>query len=439
MKIWRVIPRVLFVVPLVFACGGVMFEGIATKPCAYAAGTVEQAKDLLDSWHGEHESLAKAKDILDLVLQKDPQNYRALKQLARYYIMDGYLYTTRTSNGKNFYRTGNFKPGTLQRAEETLKRALEINPSYAEGYVLLGHVYAEQRRLKNAREVLIKAETLGTNDPWLHLNLAHVLTASGETEAAADRYTRVLKSGTDDKKALSAAYEFAIEYHQNRQEYNKVDELYKELLKVDRTNAWSRGNYADFLRRDLRKFDEAIVYAREALRIMDYGLARRILAESLYEKWADMVVNEKRPENEAQKYFDEAFRLYPQLDLLMAYEGCYANRKALVQSLKSKGVPVDAKAEDGSTALIIASNTGRVDAVRVLLSLGANPNAKSFTGWTPLIGAARYGHEEVVKVLLENGADPNHKIRNMDAATIAQREGREDIARMIRQYAAGNK
>jgi tetratricopeptide (TPR) repeat protein len=439
MEIRGVIRQVLFVVSLIFAFGGGMFEGIATEPYAHATGTVEQAKDLLDSWHGEHELLDKAKEILVQILAKDPQNYRALKEMARYCIMDGYLHSKNVANGGNIYTIGQFAPGTLQRAEAILKKALAINPSYAEGYVLLGHIYSQQSRFNQAREALVKAETLGTNDPWLHLNWAYVLNATGDTQGAADRYTRVLKSGTDNKKALSSAYGFLLEFHKKRREHDKVIELYQVLFKLDPTNAWSRGNYANYLRTELGRFDEAIAYAREALSIMNYGAGRHILALCLYGKWADVIINQKRPESEAQKYYDEAFRLDPELDLVMAYEGSYAKGKALVQLLKSKGVSVDAKAEDGSTALMIASNTGRIDAVRLLLSLGANPNVKSVNGWTALLGAADEGYEEVVKVLLESGADPKQTFRNADAATLAERRGRAEIARMIRQYAADKK
>jgi tetratricopeptide (TPR) repeat protein len=238
---------------------------------------------------------------------------------------------------------------------------------------------------------------------------------------------------------LSSAYGFLLEYHRKRREHDKVIELYQVLFKLDPTNAWSRGNYANYLRTELGRFDEAIAYAREALSIMNYGAGRHILALCLYGKWADVIINQKRPESEAQKYYDEAFRLDPELDLVMAYEGSYAKGKALVQLLKSKGVSVDAKAEDGSTALMIASNTGRIDAVRLLLSLGANPNVKSVNGWTALLGAADEGYEEVVKVLLESGADPKQTFRNADAATLAERRGRAEIARMIRQYAADKK
>jgi tetratricopeptide (TPR) repeat protein len=439
MEIRKIIVGILLLASLMFAGLVMAAQGVVPMPNTSIMSEINQARDLLDSWSGQGEILAKAKYILDRVMARDPQNYHALKEVARYYIMDGYISSVKVSNGRNIYSVGRFEPGTLERAEKVLKTALHINPNYAEGYILLGHVYSQQSRLKESCEALAKAEALGTDDPWLHLNWAYVLIASGEIEKAADRYRIVLRSGTKNKKALISTYSFLIEFHKDRREYEKVSDLFETIFKIDPTNAWARGNYADFLRTELGKFDEAVAYAREALRIMDYGVGRLILAKSLYGKWADLIISDKKPEDQAQEYFDEAFRLYPYLNLVMAYEGSYAKGRALVQLLKSKGVPVDAKAEDGSTALIIASNTGRVDAVLVLLSLGANPNAKSNAGWTPLLGAADEGHREVVEVLLESGADPKQMIRDMDAATLAARRGRADIVSLIRRYADPSK
>jgi tetratricopeptide (TPR) repeat protein len=432
----RVFIQILLLFALVFGGNGLFAEGAVSAPDPKIEAAIRQAKDLLDSWSGQRDILDQAKEILDRVLIREPENYHAIKELARYHIMNGYLHSKPKTNGRNVYTVGQFRPGTLEQAEVTLRNALRINPNFAEAYILLGHVYTQKERLKEAREALAKAEAIGTDDPWLHLNWAAVHTAAGELEAASNRYQVVLKSGTKNQKALVTAYSFQIEHHKRLGEFEKANDLYKTLCEMEPTNAWIRGNHADLLRRELGRYDEALARAREALRIMNYGVGRGILAMCLYAKWADLVINQNKSASEAQKYFDEAFRISPDLDDVMVYEGSYAKGKPLVQLLKSKGVSIDARAEDGSTALIVASNTGRADAVKVLLSLGANPNARANNGWTPLLGAADEGYQEVVKLLLEGGADPNQKIMNMDAAMLAERRGRTELATLIRQYAA---
>ena len=62
----------------------------------------------------------------------------------------------------------------------------------------------------------------------------------------------------------------------------------------------------------------------------------------------------------------------------------------------------------GDTALMIASRTGKVDAVRVLLDRGAKVNAQeAWGGTTALMWAVSEKHPDVAKLLVERGADVN--------------------------------
>jgi ankyrin repeat protein len=58
-------------------------------------------------------------------------------------------------------------------------------------------------------------------------------------------------------------------------------------------------------------------------------------------------------------------------------------------------------------ALIIASSTGNLPAVKNLLSKGMDLDHHDFTGNTPLIYAARYARLDLVQFLLRHGADVN--------------------------------
>lgn len=58
-------------------------------------------------------------------------------------------------------------------------------------------------------------------------------------------------------------------------------------------------------------------------------------------------------------------------------------------------------------AMIIASSTGNLQAVKNLLGKGMSIDHQDFTGNTPLIYAARYARLDLVKYLLRHGADVN--------------------------------
>ena len=68
----------------------------------------------------------------------------------------------------------------------------------------------------------------------------------------------------------------------------------------------------------------------------------------------------------------------------------------MVQLLIDGGADVNAKTEDGSTALYQAAYRGYEAAVKLLIDGGADVNAKTKDGWTALYRAAYRGYEAVV-------------------------------------------
>jgi hypothetical protein len=82
MAIRRVIPEVLILAFLLLGAGVMAAQDSSSMPEGRIAGEIKQARDLLDSWSGQTDILDGAKEILDRVIEKDPQNHRALKELS---------------------------------------------------------------------------------------------------------------------------------------------------------------------------------------------------------------------------------------------------------------------------------------------------------------------------------------------------------------------
>jgi ankyrin repeat protein len=94
----------------------------------------------------------------------------------------------------------------------------------------------------------------------------------------------------------------------------------------------------------------------------------------------------------------------------------YGGDAAMVKSLLEKGADINAKDNDGWTALQHAAKRGDVEIVRLLLENGADANARSNDGGTSLMSAAKRDYIEIMKLLLEKGADINAKIENTGTA-----------------------
>jgi ankyrin repeat protein len=73
--------------------------------------------------------------------------------------------------------------------------------------------------------------------------------------------------------------------------------------------------------------------------------------------------------------------------------------------LLDRGAAIEAKDNDGKTALLLAATWGRTDTVRLLLVMGAAADATDISGCTPLECAVLNGHTHVVELLMNVGRD----------------------------------
>lgn len=379
---------------------------------------LKEAKKSIDSWHGDPAPLITAKAILDQLLEKDPKLVPAHLQMYRFYKKDGYI-----SRKK-------YKPGSLESAERHLKLALRYDPGYADTYVFYADLYLLKNNAAAARQALEKAKTIGTQDPWFDLEWADLLRLEGKKEEAGAALNKLIAGGTTDKTVLAAAYDNLITYYMERKEFAEVKTLYEKMFELDPTNAWSRGNYADFLLYELGDVDGAIRYADIALRIMNYGMGRFTLASALYAKWAGLYMEKRQPE-EAKKYFAAAQEVYPYMDSVMASSGRFEKPNPTAPALKAVGVSIDARDSEGFTALYKAAYWQRTETAKQLLDLGADPNLPCGCGWTPLLRATYDGNTDLVKLLLAHGADPTETVDNKDALAVAHERGHEDLVKLL--------
>jgi len=77
---------------------------------------------------------------------------------------------------------------------------------------------------------------------------------------------------------------------------------------------------------------------------------------------------------------------------------------AQVRMLLDKRAPIDARDDNGRTALMLAVLHGQSDAVDVLLARGADPNAADAHGTTPLQAAIAADQQAIIAALQRAGA-----------------------------------
>lgn len=268
----------------------------ANNPEAFSS--FSKARDLLNSWRGQREKLVEADALLGRAVEKDDQFAPAYREYGRLYIMAGYI---------NY---DNYKQDSLNPAEASILKSIEIEPDYADSYVLLGHLYTEMKRYEEAEKALVKAENIGTKIPWLDLNWAELLKKQRKYDEAMKRYQRVVDTGTSDRKAYTSALGGITTMYVIKNQYDKANEGFKKEIEYEPENAWKWGNYSSFLLFAYNDVDGAVKNGQKAISIMDYGMGRFTLACALYTKWAQLKQQSHKAE-EAQQYFDEAWDIYP--------------------------------------------------------------------------------------------------------------------------------
>jgi len=117
----------------------------------------------------------------------------------------------------------------------------------------------------------------------------------------------------------------------------------------------------------------------------------------------------------------------------------HRRRSDLVAVLLEAGSRVDARNQKGQTSLAVATKTGQIAIMQLLLEAGADPNIPErasrggWAGWSPLHGAVLRGDVGAAHLLLEAGADPNARdaLRNTPLAWAAHNGDSDSIRSLL--------
>ncbi|KAF7978245.1 hypothetical protein HWV62_1264 [Athelia sp. TMB] len=135
--------------------------------------------------------------------------------------------------------------------------------------------------------------------------------------------------------------------------------------------------------------------------------------------------------------FKEIPGLLP-LDASPLYYACFAGSLRAVQYLVNNGADVDKVGREASSGpLLVASQEGHLEIVRLLLDKGANANLLREDHGTALHAASAEGHMKVARLLLDKGADVNIEGGNYGTALqVASSCGHVKLAELLLERGA---
>lgn len=124
---------------------------------------------------------------------------------------------------------------------------------------------------------------------------------------------------------------------------------------------------------------------------------------------------------------------------------CFANKMEIAEALLDRGADVNYPPcrVRGATALQYAAMNGNLDLVVRLLEMGAdiNGSAAAVDGRTALEAAAENGRLDIMQLLLQENTEPESSVLRAKcdkAASLAQKQGHETIANILREWKASS-
>ncbi|MFT5838132.1 MAG: TolB-like protein/Tfp pilus assembly protein PilF [Flavobacteriales bacterium] len=157
------------------------------------------------------------------------------------------------------------------RAQQSFKRAIELNPNYGMAYLWYGSVLKSSGKLKESHELFIKAFQLDPKSPIAANNVAWGYFYMGDEKKAMEIFSQIIVNDP----YYPGAYNLAGEVLTNHGRLDKATNMYKRALEVDPINnhalkgllfaSMDVGDFAatndwfDYIEQRKEKFSEAYI------------------------------------------------------------------------------------------------------------------------------------------------------------------------------------
>jgi tetratricopeptide (TPR) repeat protein len=292
---------------------------------------VAEARELVDTYYGSQSNLTQAAELLARAYEINPNDSRVFVEAARITVMGGHLAFDR------------FQAGTFERYEALLDKAISLDSSNAKAYLLKAEVFEHEGRYNQELAALEKSKALNPDDPWLSYRYGSYYRKTRATGKSYSSFAELERRGpgatASDRKAYVSAMVNLAGFQIGDEKVEDNLRKYAALAVAARypADAWTPHSFAErFI--DVQLFDEAILYAREALKTMNFGAGRLTLAAALYGKSAKMVTDGSMMK-EVRQYVNEAATFgFPKsaiLDYLLNERGMAGSLNTLQPALNS--------------------------------------------------------------------------------------------------------
>lgn len=327
---------------------------------------------------GSSQARQVAREYLEKIVLEEPERVETYRLFARIAMAD-------QQNAQG-----------LGEARSYLDTAMQIDPDYADGYILRGFVLAHLRDFELAEADFRKAESLGVKNLWLWNNWAVKQMLQGNKDQALALYRRTLEGEKPDgrnQRARLNAFENLLFFLNDGQHLDEMDGLHQQRLSEFDERACLYVEYASFLLIQRQDYQRAIDSGHKAL---DGGCRSNAARNTL--GIAYHVGSLERPElsGRAKVFRPEGAGLYWGLAQVQQAEPLLQRYQPQIDSVDGQGY----------TALAYALENSDLKAAQRLVALGASLSREIGDNKYPLALIPVFlGSVEGVRFVIEQGVD----------------------------------
>lgn len=365
---------------------------------------LDRAEELIDG--GDPEARKVARQYLEKIVLEEPDRVQVYKLFARIAMAE------------------QWNDQGLTEARSHLDTALQIDPGYADGYILRGFVLAHLKYFDDAEADFRKAEALGVKNLWIWNNWAMKEKLQGNKTRAIELYRRTLASEKPTGRNLRArlnAFEHLLFFFDDGKHLDEMDALHQQRLSEFDERSCLYVEYAAFLLSQRQDYKKAIENGHKAL---DGGCQDQSARRTLGIAYHIGSLQEPSLIGRARVFQPEGPELYWGLAQVPQSE-------ALLKRYKSN---IDSMDGQGHTALTYALEHNNFEAAQRLMSQGASLDLKVGVEKYPLSLLPIFrGSAEGVRFAIDQGIDYGHvEYQGTSALDYAQQAGNQVIIELLK-------
>lgn len=359
------------------------------------------------------DAMKEAKKSLELILLRDPKYVAAYPELAR------------------IAMKSNWGPEGLKQAENYLLSGLSIDPANANVKVLLGYVYAHQKRYKESEEKLTEASAIDTHNLWLWTNWGELLSMQKKDDLALAKYMQAIDAertyDTYDRARIMA-YDKVFPILENKKQFDRLNDLHKKKAEEFDKYPYFYAEYGRFRLTHFNDYQAGIALAKKALeKGCDCEEAKYTLGMSYYVAWTKLSGDEK------DIAFNQASLFLPNGPNMLYEMARFDETSKIIPELLKKGSSMRAQDNEKYNAMAYALRAGDVDAAQRL--------AKSGARFDDLVGEEKYPvgliafssqNVKAIKMMKNNGVNFTLlKFNGMNAVDYARKLNNKEILDIV--------